>query len=77
MAGQRVDLTGDGSMLATLEVVVQPTTTGLSVIVRPSSTHMRQATYLHRGTPHMPARPWLGMSPRDWLALQRFTARVP
>jgi len=76
-AGQRVDLSGDGSMLASLEVIVRPTSEGLAVTVRPSAQHLRQATYLHRGTPHMPARPWLGLSPRDLLALQRFTVRVP
>lgn len=72
VVGGRVDLDAGaaGGLLSTLRVTLRTVGDVVAVSVMPDPPHMQVGVYLHRGTKHMPARPWLGLSPRDVLALR-------
>jgi hypothetical protein len=79
VAGARVDLDGGapGGLLSTLRVTVRRTADGVVVItVAPDAAHMKVGTFLHNGTPTMKPRPWLGLSPRDLVVLERMRRRT-
>jgi hypothetical protein len=74
-----VDLDGGqpGGLLSTLVVRVRIEQGRAIITIAPDAAHMAVGTYLHRGTPKMNARPWLGLSPRDLVVLrQRVSGRA-
>lgn len=76
--GQRVDLDAGnpGGLLSTLVVTVRAMPNGGAiVIVTPDAAHMAVGGYIQRGTPHMVARRWLGLSPKDLIVLRRATIK--
>ncbi len=68
-----LDAGGPGGLLSTLVVTVRLTADGAVVTVAPDAAHAKVGSFLHRGTPTMKPRPWLGLSPRDLVVLRQRT----
>ncbi len=59
------------ALMARLVTTVTASGDTVTIIIKPDTAHADVGTYLHKGTPHMPPRPWLGLSGKDLLALRR------
>lgn len=69
----RVDLDKDGRLLGALRVLkAAPGLGGLDIRIGVTSDLERLAGYLHNGTRHMDARPWLGLTREDLRDLAAF-----
>lgn len=66
-----LDAGGPGGLLATLVVRVVRRGADVVITVAPDTVHARVGAFLHNGTPQMKPRPWLGLSPKDLVVLNR------
>lgn len=78
IVGGNVDLTvkKNAVLFKTLKATVRMVPGGAVITIAPASGLAVLGTLLQRGTPSMPARPWLGMSPRDLVVLRPAAERL-
>ncbi len=73
VVGSKVDLTvkKNAVLFKTLKATVQVSGPVATITIRPASGLAELAALLQLGAGHLPARPFLGLSPRDLVVLNR------